>query len=54
MRNAFVAVFHFKSVEQVSNFDLADAESAHIFPSATCSGVYEWLDDTVKATIDLP
>ena len=38
-------VFHLQRVEQLSTFDLAEAESAHIFPSAKCSGVYEWLDD---------
>ena len=38
-------VFHLQRVEQLSTFDLAEAESAHLFPSAKCSGVYEWLDD---------
>jgi hypothetical protein len=38
-------VFYFQRIEHMSTFDLADAESAHIFPSAKCSGVYEWLDN---------
>jgi hypothetical protein len=38
-------VFTFQRIEQIIIFALADPESAHIFPSAKCSVVYEWLDD---------
>jgi hypothetical protein len=38
-------VFNFQRVEQMSCFELADADSAHIFPSARCSGEYLWLAD---------
>ena len=36
--------FRFQRIENSASFTLAEAESAHIFPSAKCHGVYEWLD----------
>lgn len=36
--------FKFQRIENNASFGLADAESAHIFPSAKCLGKYEWLD----------
>lgn len=38
-------VFRFQRIENSTSFILADAESAHIVPSAKCSETYEWLDD---------
>ena len=39
-------IFQFQRVERNEHvFALADAESAHVFPRAKCSGVYEWLVD---------
>ena len=36
--------FQFQRIENDNSFGLADPESAHIFPSAKCKGIYEWLD----------
>lgn len=36
--------FQFQRIENDHSFGLADPESAHIFPSAKCNGIYEWLD----------
>jgi len=36
--------FQFQRIENNNSFGLADPESAHIFPSAKCQGIYEWLD----------
>ena len=34
----------FQRFENDLSFVLADPESAHIFPSSKCKGIYEWLD----------
>ena len=36
--------FRFQRIETDSSFTLAAPESAHIFPSAQCTGKYRWLD----------
>ena len=36
--------FVFQRFENDLSFVLADPESAHIFPSSKCKGIYEWLD----------
>ena len=36
--------FRFQRIENDNSFGLADPESAHVFPSAKCKGIYEWLD----------
>lgn len=38
------STFRFQRFENNTLFAMADPESAHIFPSAKCVGVYEWLD----------
>ncbi|CAB9513050.1 expressed unknown protein [Seminavis robusta] len=40
----FDPTFQFQRIENDNSFGLADPESAHIFPSAKCKGIYEWLD----------
>eukprot|EP00980_Cylindrotheca_fusiformis_P001171 scaffold321_cov95-Cylindrotheca_fusiformis.AAC.12 len=37
-------VFRYQRIENDSSFALLCPESAHIFPSAKCTGIYEWLD----------
>jgi len=37
-------VFRFQRIENDNSFGMADPESAHIFPSAKCLGIYEWLE----------
>mmetsp|Transcript_12194 Transcript_12194/g.17526 ORF Transcript_12194/g.17526 Transcript_12194/m.17526 type:complete len:177 (-) Transcript_12194:1086-1616(-) len=36
--------FQFQRIENDNSFGMADPDSAHIFPSAKCQGIYEWLD----------
>jgi hypothetical protein len=36
--------YQFQRIENDNSFGMADPESAHIFPSAKCRGIYEWLD----------
>lgn len=36
--------FMFQRIENDNSFMLAKPDSAHIFPSAKCKGIYEWLD----------
>lgn len=35
--------FQFQRIESAASFAMADAESAHIFPRAKCTGEYAWL-----------
>lgn len=36
--------FQFQRIENDNSLGLADPESAHLFPSSKCKGIYEWLD----------